>query len=99
LSWHRSWHGHNFLDFVNWDPFDDDPFEMDFFHNHDLYFPRIHRAVSVRHVAAVHPVVKRNDHESFQLSVDVKGFGPNELSLKLEGRELLIKGFHSCEGN
>ena len=74
--------------------------EMDFFHNHyDLFFPRIHRALGVRHVAAVHPVVKRNDHENLQLSMDVKGFDPNDLSLKLEGRELIIKGFHSCDGN
>lgn len=72
---------------------------MDFFHNHNLFFPRIHRALSVRHVTAAHPLVKRNDHEIFRLSMDVKGFDPNELALKLEGRELLIKGFHSCEGN
>ena len=72
---------------------------MDFFHNHDLFFPRIHRALGVRHLTALHPLVKRNDHENFQLSMDVKGFDPNELSLKLEGRELIIKGFHSCDGN
>ena len=72
---------------------------MDFFHNHDLYFPRIPRALGVRHVTAAHPLVKRNDHEIFQLSMDVKGFDPNELSLKIEGRELLIRGFHSCDGN
>ena len=71
---------------------------MDFFQNHDLYFPRIHRALGVRHVTAAHPLVKRNDHKMFQLSMDVKGFDPNELSLKLEDRELLIKGFHSCGG-
>ena len=72
---------------------------MDFFQNHDLYFPRIHRALGVRHVTAGHPLVKRNDHKIFQLSMDVEGFDPNELSLKLEGRELLIKGLHSCDGN
>lgn len=99
LFWHRSWHRHNFLDFVNWNPFDDDPFELDFFQDHDLYFPRIHRALGVRHVTAAHPLVKRNDHKIFQLSMDVKGFDSNELSLKLDGRELLIKGFHSCDAN
>ena len=83
-------HRHSFLDFVDWDPFDDDPFEMDF-QNHDLYFPRIPRELGVRHVTAAHPLVKRNDHKMFQLSMDVKGFDPNELSLQLEGRELLIK--------
>ena len=71
---------------------------MDFFHNHDLNFPRIHRALGVRHVTAAQPLVKRNDHEIFQLSMDVRGFDPKEISLKLEGRELLIKGFHSCDG-
>ena len=72
---------------------------MDLFHHHGPPFPRIHRALGVRHVTAAHPLVRRNDHEIFQLSMDVKGFDPNELSLKLEGRELLIKGFHSCEEN
>lgn len=72
---------------------------MDFFHNHDLYFPRIHRALGVRHVTAAHPLVKRNDNEIFQLSMDVKGFEPNKLSLKLVGRELIIKAFYSCDGN
>ena len=97
LFWHRSLHRHSFLDFVDWDPFDDDPFEVDF-QNHDLYFPRIPRELGVRHVTAAHPLVKRNYHKMFQLSMDVKGFDPNELSLQLEGRELLIKGFQSCGG-
>lgn len=72
---------------------------MVFFHNHDLYFPRLPRALGARHVTAAQPLVKRNDHEIFQLSMDVRGFDPNEISLKLEGRELLIKGLHSCDGN
>ena len=96
---YRTWHRSNFPDFVNWDPFDDDPFEIDFFHNHDLYLPRIHRARGVRHVTATHPLVKRNDNNLFQLSMDVNGFDPNELSLKLVGRELFIKGVHTCKGN
>lgn len=72
---------------------------MDFFQHHDLYFPRLHRALGVRHVTVAHPLVKRNDQNIFQLSMDVKGFDPKELSLKLDDRELLIKGFHSCDGN
>lgn len=66
---------------------------MDFFQHHDLYFPRLHRALGVRHVTVAHPLVKRNDQKIFQLSMDVKGFDPKELSLKLDDRELLIKGF------
>lgn len=95
----RSWHRNNFFDFANWDPFDDDPFEIDFFHNHDLYIPRIHRALGVRHVTVAPPLVKRNDNELFQMSMDVHGFDPSELSVKLVGRELLIKGVQNCNGN
>lgn len=99
-SYCRSWHRNNFLDFVNWDPFDDDPFEMDFFRgNHDLYFPRIHRALGARHVTVAHPLVMRNDNVLFQLTMNVDGFDPNELSLKLVGRELLIKGIHTYNAN
>ena len=31
--------------------------------------------------------------------MNVDGFDPNELSLKLVGRELLIKGVHTCNAN
>ena len=69
---------------------------MAFFHDHDLYFPSIRRTRDVSHMAISYPFVKRNDKDVFQLFVDVNGFNPNELSLKLEGRELLIKGMRSC---
>ena len=93
---HRFWHRNNFLDFVNWDPFEDDPLEMAFFHNQDPYFPRIHRTIGASHRPVSYPLVKRNDEDVFKLVLDVNGFDPNELSLKLAGRELLIKGAHSC---
>ena len=96
LSLRRFWHRNNFLDFVNWDPFEDDPLEMAFFHNQDPYFPRIHRTIGASHRPVSYPLVKRNDEDVFKLVLDVNGFNPNELSLKLAGRELLIKGAHSC---
>ena len=85
------------FDLVNWDPFDDDPFEMEFLQNHYLYFPRIHWAWTDHRMRVPHPLVTRNDKQNFQLSIDVKGFDSNELSLKLVGRELLITGDHVCE--
>ena len=96
LSLRRFWHRNNILDFVNWDPFEDDPLEMAFFHNQDPYFPRIHRTIGASHRPVSYPFVKRNDEDVFKLVLDVNGFDPNELSLKLAGRELLIKGAHSC---
>ncbi|XP_022799337.1 heat shock protein 23-like [Stylophora pistillata] len=68
---------------------------MAFFHNQDPYFPRLHKTVGVSHKLVSYPFVKRNDEDVFQLVLDVNGFDPNELSLKLDGRELLIKGIPS----
>ena len=90
------WHRRNIFDLVDWDPFDDDPFEMDVFHDHDLFFPRIHWARADYSMRVPQPLVTRNDKDNYQLSMDVKGFDPKELSLKLVGRELLIKGDHNC---
>lgn len=95
FRFHGLWHRNNFFDFANWDPFEDDPFEMAFFHNQDPYFPRLHNTVGVSHRPVSYPFVKRNDEDVFQLVLDVSGFDPNELSLKLDGRELLIKGIRS----
>lgn len=91
------WHRRNIFELVNWDPFDDDPFiEMDLFHDHDLFFPSIHWARADYRKRVPQPLMTRNDKDNYQLSMDVKGFDPKELSLKLVGRELLIKGDHNC---
>lgn len=85
---------------MNWDPFEDDPFEIDFFHNHDLNFPRIQwPAWADNHMRVPHSLVTRDDKNSYQLFLDVKGFDPKELSLKLVGRELVIIGEHTCKHN
>ena len=94
----RLWHRRNLLDLVSWDPFDDDPFDFEFFHSHELYFPRIHFARTGYQVVP-HTLVTRNDKHTYQLSVDVKGFDPKDLSLKLVGRELVITGNHICRQN
>lgn len=92
------WHRNNFLDFVNWDPFEDDPLETAFFHNRDPYFPRIHRTIGASHRPVSYPLVKRNDEDVFKLVLDVNGFDPNELSLKLAGRELLSRALTLATG-
>ena len=43
------------------------------------------------------PLVKRNDKQNYQLAIDVKGFEPKDLSIKLIGRDLLVVGEHTCE--
>ena len=43
------------------------------------------------------PLVKRNDKQNYQLAIDVKGFEPKDLSIKLIGRDLLVVGEHACE--
>lgn len=90
------WHRRNIFELVNWDPFDDDPFEMDPFHDHHLFFPRIHWARADYRMRVPQPLVTKNDKDNYQLSMNVKGFDPKELSLKLDGRELLIKGDRNC---
>lgn len=37
-----------------------------------------------------------NDKSGFQLSVDVEGFDPKDLSLRLVGRELFVTGHRTC---
>ena len=51
------------------------------------------------HMRVPHSLVTRDDKNSYQLFLDVKGFGPKELSLKLVGRELVIMGDHTCKHN
>lgn len=89
------WHRRSIFDLIDWDPFDDDPFELDFFH--DLSFPRIQWARSNQHMRNLTPLVKRNDKQNYQLAIDVKGFEPKDLSIKLIGRDLLVVGEHTCE--
>ena len=91
----RLWHRRSIFDLINWDPFDDDPFELDFFH--DLSSPRIQWAGSHQHIRNPTPLVKRNDKQNYQLAIDVKGFEPKDLSIKLIGRDLLVVGEHTCE--
>lgn len=43
------------------------------------------------------PLVKRNDKQNYQLAIDVKGFEPKDLSIKLIGRDVLVVGEHTCE--
>ena len=38
----------------------------------------------------------RNDKSGYQLSVDVEGFDPKDLSLRLIGRELFVTEHHTC---
>lgn len=44
-------------------------------------------------------MVTRDDKNSHQLFLDVKGFDPKDLSLELVGRELVIIGDHTCKHN
>ncbi|CAH3175693.1 unnamed protein product [Porites evermanni] len=89
------WHRRSVFDLIDWDPFDDDQFELDFFH--DLSFPRIQWARSNQHMKNPTPLVKRNDKRNYQLAIDVKGFEPKDLSIKLIDRDLLVVGEHTCE--
>ena len=43
------------------------------------------------------PLVKGNDKQNYQLVIDVKGFEPKDLSIKLIGQDLLVVGEHTCE--
>lgn len=90
-------HRQSIRDLVNWDPFEHEPFTIDpFFHHHDWYFPTIHSRWLDDRMRVPEALVTRNDKTTYQLSVDVEGFDPKELSLRLVGRELTVTGIRTC---
>ncbi|XP_015775195.1 PREDICTED: uncharacterized protein LOC107353359 [Acropora digitifera] len=90
-------HRQKIRDLVNLTPFELDPFQTDpFFQIHDLDFPRIHWPWPQHHLKVPQSSVTRNDKSGYQLSVDVEGFDPKDLSLRLIGRELFVTEHHTC---